>query len=248
MRGSREPVHVSGVNSRPITVGSFSEDAAVANGSVVVIDVIRAFTTAAVALSRGAEAIVMVEDLDRAVRLRAEGAGRYCMGERGGVKPDGFDFGNSPGEIAVADLAGAVLIQTTTNGTRGIAAAAAAGADRIYAGAFVTAEATVQALLAGPPEASVALVAMGYHDRIRSDEDEFCALYLRGRLEGQEPDKGALVAALNSLLGKPGETKRLFADLTAADIEACLTLDRFPFAVRVMEQDGLLVARPEAVS
>jgi 2-phosphosulfolactate phosphatase len=236
---------VSGANSRPITVGSFSEGAAVANGSVVVIDVIRAFTTAAVALSRGAEAIVMVDDLAQATRLRAQGAGRYCMGERGGVKPEGFDFGNSPGEIAAADLAGAVLIQTTTNGTRGIAAAAAAGAERIYAGAFVTAEATVQALLTGRSAAPVALVAMGYHDRIRSDEDELCALYLRGRLEGREPDKGALVAALRSLLGEPGETERLFADLTAADLETCLTFDRYPFAVRVMEQDGLLIARAE---
>jgi len=235
-----------------ITVGSFSKGAAVAAGSVVVIDVFRAFTTAAVALSCGAEAIVMVDDLGHAVRLRDQGVGRYCMGERGGAKPEGFDFGNSPCEIATADLAadlvGAVLIQTTTNGTRGIAAAAAAGAERIYAGAFVTAEATVRALLAGPSEAPVALVAMGYHDRIRTDEDELCALYLRGRLEGRTPDKGAFVAALNSLLGKPGETKRLFADLTAADIEACLTLDRYPFAVRVTEQDGLLVARAEAMS
>ncbi len=37
----------------------------------------------------------------------------------------------------------------------------------------------------------------------------------------------------------------LRADLTAADIEACLTLDRYPFAVRVTEQEGLLVARAE---
>jgi len=238
------------VKARPITVGSFSAGAAVEGGSVVVIDVIRAFTTAAVALSRGAEAIVMVDDLAQATQLRAEGMGRYCMGERGGVKPEGFDFGNSPCEIAAADLAvdlaGAVLIQTTTNGTRGIAAAAAAGAERIYAGAFVTAEATVQAILNGPSQAPVALVAMGYGDRIRSDEDELCALYLRGRLEGRDPDKGALVAALRSLLGEPGETERLFADLTAADIEACLTLDRYPFAVRVREQDGLLIARAEA--
>ncbi len=239
---------MSEVRSRPIAVGSFSDGAAVAHGSVVVIDVIRAFTTAAVALSRGAEAIVMVDDLAQATQLRAQGAGRYCMGERGGVKPEGFDFGNSPGEIAAADLAGAVLIQTTTNGTRGIAAAAAAGAERIYAGAFVTAEATVQALLAGPPEAPVTLVAMGYRNRIRTDEDELCALYLRGRLEGRRPDKGALMDALRSLLGEPGETERLFADLTAADLETCLTLDRYPFAVRVTEQDGLLIARMEAVS
>ncbi len=238
---------MSGVRSRPIAVCSFSEGAAVAHGSVVVIDVIRAFTTAAVALSRGAEAIVMVDDLDRAARLRAEGVGRYCMGERGGVKPEGFDFGNSPSEIAAADLAGAVLIQTTSNGTRGIAAAAAAGVDRIYAGAFVTAEATVRALIAGPPDDPVTLVAMGQHDRLRSDEDELCALYLRGRLEGRRPDKDALVGALRSLLGEPGESERLFADLTAADIETCLTLDRYLFAVRVTEEEGLLVARSETV-
>lgn len=234
--------------ARPITVGSFSAGAAVAHGSVVVIDVFRAFTTAAVALSRGAEAIVMVDDLAQATQLRSEGMGRYCMGERGGVKPEGFDFGNSPGEIAAADLAGAVLIQTTTNGTRGIAAAAAAGAERIYAGAFVTAEATVRALIAGPPDNPVTLVAMGQNDRLRSDEDEFCALYLRGRLEGRRPDKDALIGALRSLLGEPGESERLFADLTAADIETCLTLDRYPFAVRVTVEDGLLIARAEAAS
>ena len=237
--------------ARPIAVTSFSTGAEVAHGSVVVIDVIRAFTTAAVALSRGAEAIVMVDDLDSAVRLRAEGIGRYCMGERGGVKPEGFDFGNAPGDLAAhdlaVDLAGAVLIQTTSNGTRGVAAAAAAGAERIYAGAFVTAEATVQALLADPAGEPITLAAMGYDDRVRSDEDELCALYLRGRLEGCEPDKAALMTGLKSLLGKPGSVERLFAGVSTADIEACLTLDRFDFAVRVRQEEGLLVARAVTV-
>ncbi len=40
----------------------------------------------------------------------------------------------------------------------------------------------------------------------------------------------------------------LRADLTAADLETCLTLDRYPFAVRVTEQDGLLVARADSKS
>lgn len=233
--------------TRPIAVTSFSTGAAVAHGSVVVIDVIRAFTTAAMALSRGAEAIVMVDDLDQATRLRAEGVGRYCMGERGGVKPAGFDFGNSPSDVTSVDLSGAVLIQTTSNGTRGIAAAAAAGAERIYAGAFVTAEATVQALLADPAGEPITLAAMGYDDRVRSDEDELCALYLRGRLEGREPDEAALMTGLKSLLGQPGSVERLFAGVSAADIEACLTPDRFDFAVRVREEEGLLVARAVTV-
>ena len=36
--------------------------------------------------------------------------------------PDGFDFGNSPADIASAQLDVVTLIQTTTNGTRGIKA------------------------------------------------------------------------------------------------------------------------------
>jgi 2-phosphosulfolactate phosphatase len=223
--------------ARPIAVTSFSTGAEVAHGSVVV----------AVALSRGAEAIVMVDDLDSAVRLRAEGIGRYCMGERGGVKPEGFDFGNAPGDLAEADLAGAVLIQTTSNGTRGIAAAAAAGAERIYAGAFATAEATVKALLAEPSDAPITLAAMGYLDRLRTEEDEVCALYLRGLLEGRQPDKDALMTGLKSLIGPPGSVKRLFAGLTEADIAFCLTLDRYDFAVRVRQEEGLLVARAVTV-
>ena len=164
---------------RPITVVSFSTGAAASHGSVVVIDVIRAFMTAATALARGAETIVMVDDLERALRLRAEGIGRYCMGERGGEKPEGFDFGNAPGDLAAADLAGTTIIQTTSNGTRGIAAAAGAGAAPIYAGAFATAEATAKALLAEPSDAPITLAAMGYLDRLRTEEDEVCALYLR---------------------------------------------------------------------
>lgn len=240
---------MNATKQRSIVVQSFSRGAAVAGtvlGAVVVIDVFRAFTTAAVALSRGARAIVMVDELDRALELRERGVGCYCMGERGGVKPDGFDFGNSPLEFATVDFEDEVLIQTTSNGTRGIAAAAAAGADRIYAGAFVTAEATVGALLACAPDETVTLVAMGQGDRIRSDEDELFALYLRGRLEGRMPDKRALIETLRSLLGKPGTTERLFGSLSEVDIDCCLTFDRFSFAVRVRAEGDLLVARAES--
>ena len=55
-------------------VGSASQ----ARGAVVVIDVFRAFTTAAIALRNGAEAIVMVEDLETALTLRNRGVGSRC--------------------------------------------------------------------------------------------------------------------------------------------------------------------------
>ena len=131
-----------------ITVGSFAKAAEDATGIAVVIDVFRAFTTAAIALANGAARILMVDDLAKALELRDQGTGHYCIGERHGIKPANFDYGNSPAELLDVRFDGKTLIQTTSNGTRGIVAASAA--KRIYAGSFVTAEATIQAIGGAP--------------------------------------------------------------------------------------------------
>lgn len=92
-------------------------------GVVVIIDVFRAFTTAAVALANGATKIIIVRDVEEALRLRAAGVGELCMGEVGGHAPPGFDPGNSPFEASQADLDGRTIIQRTSAGTQGIVAA-----------------------------------------------------------------------------------------------------------------------------
>src|SRR5262249_48715969 len=78
---------------------SLLQGATRATGTVAVIDVFRAFTTAAVALANGATSIVMVRTVEEALALREAGISEICMGEVGGKAPDGFDFGNSPFEI-----------------------------------------------------------------------------------------------------------------------------------------------------
>lgn len=223
-----------------ITIGSFASAARNATGVVVVIDVVRAFTTAAIALANGAARIVMLDDLDAALALRKRGVGRYCLGERRGLKPPGFDFGNSPAEIGNVRFDGETLIQTTSNGTRGIAATT--NSERLYAGSLVTAEATVQAILAGP-EARVSLVAMGEKERIRADEDEICALYLRSRLLGRQPDPTALEALVKTM-SRQADTEALSME----DIECCLRTNTVSFAVRVMVGGGLCVATAEYVN
>ena len=94
-----------------------------------------------------------------------------------------------------------LLVQTTSNGTAGIIAAQ--GANRIYAGAFETAEATVRAILRHEP-AVVTLVAIGRSNgTVRADEDELCALYLRARLEGRQPDVAAVRALVATMPPPP---------------------------------------------
>jgi 2-phosphosulfolactate phosphatase len=103
-----------------------------ASGAVAVIDTFRAFTTAAVALASGASRIIMVATVEEALALRAAEPGAICMGEVRGEAPPGFDYGNSPFELAAVDLRGETIIQRTSAGTQGIVAASAR-ANRLYA-------------------------------------------------------------------------------------------------------------------
>ena len=157
-----------------ISIHSLLEGATRATGSVAVIDVFRAFTTAAVALANGASSIVMVRTVEEAFKLRKTGIGEICMGEVHGRAPDGFDFGNSPFEVSTVDFQGTTIIQRTSAGTQGIVEAATK-AERLYAASLVTADATVRALLSASPD-QISLVAMGDNGLSRTDEDELCAI------------------------------------------------------------------------
>jgi 2-phosphosulfolactate phosphatase len=225
-----------------IWIGSLLEGARQASGAVAIIDVFRAFTTAAVALANGASRIVMVSTIDEAFALRDSGVGQVCMGEVGGRPPDGFDFGNSPFEVSGVDFRGKTIIQRTSAGTRGIAAAT--GADRLYAASLVTAKATARALtMAGADR--IALVAMGDNGVDRTDEDEVCALHIRNLLQGRtgHPE------AVRQLILAGGEIAR-FNDparphLHREDVEIALDIDRYDFAIRVTAEAGHPVGRLE---
>jgi 2-phosphosulfolactate phosphatase len=223
-----------------ISIYSLLEGAKRATASVAIIDVFRAFTTAAVALASGASSILMVRTVQEALAIRDAGIGQICMGEVRGRAPQGFDFGNSPFEISTVDFRGKTIIQRTSAGTQGIIAASRA--ERLYAASLVTAEATVRALLSGSPD-QISLVAMGDNGIKRTDEDELCAIHLRNRLEGRlgDPD------AIRRLILAGGEVGR-FHDpscsyLHAEDVDIALDIDLYDFAVRVEFANGRPVAR-----
>ncbi len=81
-----------------IRLASLLQGAQEAQGTTIIIDVFRAFTTAAVAFDRGAKQIILVAEVEEARQLRQQGLGELCMGEVDGLKPSGFDYGNSPYE------------------------------------------------------------------------------------------------------------------------------------------------------
>ena len=225
-----------------IRIESLVEGARRARGTAVIVDVFRAFTTAAVAFARGATKIVIVPEPAEALRLRAEGVGDLCVGEVNGVPPERFDFGNSPYELMQAELKNKVVIQSTRAGTVGVAAADEA--ETIYAGSLVVAGETAKAILRDEPS-QVTIVAMGWNARVRTDEDEQCALYLRNLLAGRRPDP----EAVRRLVLASGEVAK-FRDLNQPhfhpeDVEIALEVDKYGFAIRVVRESEFLVARRE---
>jgi 2-phosphosulfolactate phosphatase len=226
-----------------ISIHSLLEGATRATGTVAIIDVFRAFTTAAVALANGASKIVMVRRVDEALALREAGIGEICMGEVHGRAPDGFDFGNSPFEVSTVDFQGKTIIQRTSAGTQGIVEAATK-AERLYAASLVTAEATVRALLSASPD-QISLVAMGDNGLSRTDEDELCAIHLRNRLERRPGDPEAIrrLVLAGGEVGRFHDPSRPY--LHPEDVDIALDINRFDFAVRVKFEDGRPVARIE---
>ena len=118
---------------------------AVAGGIAVVIDVLRASTTIITALANGAARVRPVADVAEARRLVAAlGPDTLLGGERGGVRIDGFELGNSPAEYARDRVAGRSIVITTTNGSAALAACRGAG--EILVGALVNRSAVAAAV------------------------------------------------------------------------------------------------------
>ncbi|MEE2885369.1 MAG: 2-phosphosulfolactate phosphatase [Chloroflexota bacterium] len=227
-----------------LIIDSLLDGAQKAEGTAIIIDVFRAFTTAAIAFSKGAKSIVLVDTPSKAIKLREQGVGDLCMGEVHGAKPDGFDFGNSPYELSLAEIRGQTLIHSTMAGTVGVTAAK--NAEHIYLGSLVLAKATANRILTDDPDV-VTIVAMGGGGRFRTDEDEQCALYIRNLLEGRQPD----TSAVRSLVLSGSESLK-FSDSNQPqfhrkDIDMALEIDSCPFAIKVNRIDGLLIATPDQV-
>jgi len=152
----------------------------VAQAVVVVIDVLRATSTIAVALNNGCEEIIAAESIEEAINI-ASGYTRsdYVLGgERRGLPIDGFDLGNSPSEYVEARVRGKKLILVTTNGTRAIKAYDNAFA--IYAASFLNADAVFRTLHRAHRDRDIILVCSGQDSRFCM-EDALCSGLLASR-------------------------------------------------------------------
>jgi 2-phosphosulfolactate phosphatase len=114
---------------------------------VVVIDVLRATSTIATALSNGAKEVIPVDSVERCIQL---GKDLNCItaGERDGQVAPGLQYGNSSFEYPREFIGGKTLVLTTTNGTKLLHMALAKGATEIITGSFLNLSAVCDHLVA----------------------------------------------------------------------------------------------------
>ena len=216
---------------------------------VVMIDVLRASTTITTALFNGAKDVIPSDSLDKAVRIYGNLSRevRFLGGERNGLKPDGFDAGNSPYEYTEQAVKGKNVIISTTNGTRTFIKAK--NAKHRIVGAFVNLNAVLDFIFndidsteANYPNTKVCFLCSGTNGRI-SYEDTLCAgaminsIYNRYLYKGVQISDSAEVARylynfhstnMKEFLMTREHPKHLQKIGFERDIELCFTFDKYP--------------------
>lgn len=153
----------------------------------IVIDVLRATSTIAQALSVGYRRVLCVAEIEEARALRAELSDSVVGGERDAIRIEGFDVGASPREFLEARAE--TLILSTTNGTRTIVTAAER-CDEVLIGSLLNL--AVVAAAARERGEDVAILCAGYKGAFALD-DAYCAGRFVQLLDGELTD--AAVAA-----------------------------------------------------
>jgi 2-phosphosulfolactate phosphatase len=208
---------------------------------VVVLDVLRASTSIAVALANGARAIVPCESAEEAITLSRAFERRdvRLAGEMRMLPIPGFDIGNSPADYTASVVEGKTIFLSTTNGTRVLTGIQ--GARDVLVGSFVNFRAVLAMLRAAARAgADVAIVCAG-RDRKFALEDAICAgRYVRGirrRLTNVEVNDAGRVAALldrrygtdiESALRESEHGRALVDAGFAADVALCSAVDSIP--------------------
>jgi len=211
-----------------------------ATGLVIVIDVIRAFTSAAFCFAGGAEKMIPVGTIDEALKIRQDNPDFLVCGEVGGIPPKGFDFGNSPEQILKLDLRGRTIVQRTSAGTQGIVRSGNAG--KMISASYVVASATAHYVQSQNPR-EVTFVVTGKSFSEGGDEDLSCAEYLETLLQQKSVDPTPFLDRVRNsreanLFYNP--TKPEFPEM---DISHCTDIDRFNFAMLVAKENGRYVMR-----
>ncbi len=216
--------------------------------TAIVVDALRASATAAMLFDCGARSILAVREVEEALRAREAYPEALLYGERGGIPPEGFHYGNSPQEAHHAD--GRDVIFTTTTGAGRLVSSA--GAPTILMGTTVNASAVAR--YAANLERNAVLIPAGLTGQPDFDaQEDRCAAVAIAMKAGGEIGEGADVfadwrerindAGFDALFAAAPHAAKLRAIDMASDVAYCAQMDLTPSVplVREVTEWGVLM-------
>jgi 2-phosphosulfolactate phosphatase len=189
----------------------------------IVVDVLRATSTMTQALASGYARVLCCAEIDEARSLAETEGPAKLAGERRLESIPGFDFGNSPREVAESPEV-ETLILSTTNGTR-LLVSAAERFEHVYVGSLLNLDAVAAAARAHGDD--VAVLCAGVLGELALD-DAYCAGRIADVLDGDRTDSATAAIRLAESYG--GAREALGASRSAwnlrnhgleADIDWC---------------------------
>ena len=158
--------------------------------AIVVVDVIRATTTAITAVAGGRRCFT-APDVETARTIAQKFDGALLAGESGGELPPGFEMDNSPAQLADRKDTYRPLVLVSSSGTKAIHEAA--GRDAVYLGSFRNHSALPEYLAGHHPR--VAVIGAGTKGEFR-EEDQICCAWIAAGLmrKGYAPDNRQTVS------------------------------------------------------
>ncbi|MBK6638884.1 MAG: 2-phosphosulfolactate phosphatase [Rhodocyclaceae bacterium] len=210
-----------------------------AGDTVVVIDVLRSFTTVAVALANGASVVYPVLALDEAQSLGHEIDKSITIGAVvGGAPAPGFDVGNSPATLNTIALNGRPVILSTAGGVQGLHRYREQSS--LYAASLVCARATAHAIARSNVQRVCFVITGEWADR-DGDEDLACADYIEALLCGEPVHPAPFTERVwCSDFGRRFQTGT-WPHLPLDDLRLCAAVDQYDFAMPVRRHGAGLV-------
>lgn len=200
-----------------------------AEGLTVIIDVFRAFTVECFLADLGVAKIIPMGDAAKCLEMKNQNPDYYLVGERKGIKLEGFDSGNSPYYLTtVPELTGKTVVHSTSAGTQGIVNAV--HASEVLSGSLVNAAAIARYIKKQNPEI-VTLVCMGLNGTEESAEDTLCANYIKALLEGKKINIHDEIRDLKNTAGRKF-FDRAKPEFPEPDFFMCLVPDIFDFVLK----------------
>ena len=202
-----------------------------ATGTVVIIDVFRAFTVEPYLINNGVKKLIPVGDIQIAYDYKKNDKIYILIGERNGIKAPDFDYGNSPSQIEKVDFSGKTVIHTTSCGTQGITNAK--NAKEILTGSLVNAKAISEYII-GKNVEQVSLVTLCRTGENPTKEDELCAKYIKSLLEGNPLSKlKEKIENLKLTSGAKFFNNSLQDVFPEKDFYLCTEVNKFNFVLKV---------------